>query len=157
MDDHLYRLVSPHRGYLEPSDGLFLYRRIAFTGQSIFFTRFHLNRKWTLLLEMWVIVHSTIVALECPQNIWSMFFFGFLGIFIITQMHGLNFTTLQKWVFTLLYLAGASVVAIQRGALFYTELPRIALIDYCGIFILAGILWLITKFTPVENSANAKG
>jgi len=33
---------------------------------------------------MWVIVHSTIVALESPQNIWSMFFFGFLGIFIIT-------------------------------------------------------------------------
>ena len=105
---------------------------------------------------MWVIVHSTIVALESPQNIWSMFFFGFLGISIITQMHGLNFTTLQKWAFTLLYLAGASVVAIQRGALFYTELPRIALIDYCGIFILAGISWLITKFTPVENPANAK-
>ena len=87
---------------------------------------------------------------------WGMFLFGFLGIFIITQMHGLNFTTLKKWVFTLLYLAGASVVAIQRGALFYTGLPRIALIDYCGIFILAGISWLITKFTPVENPANAK-
>jgi len=30
------------------------------------------------------------------------------------------------------------------------------LIDYCGVFILAGILWLITKFTPVENPENAK-
>ena len=106
---------------------------------------------------MWVIVHGAIVALESPYNIWGRFFFGFLGIFIIiSQMHGLNFTTLQKWVFTLLYLAGASVVAIQRGALFYIELPRIALIDYCGFFILAGILWLITKFNRVENSAYAK-
>ena len=76
--------------------------------------------------------------------------------FKVETTHGLNSNTLQKWAFTLLYLAGASVVAIQRGALFYTELPRIALIDYCGFFILAGILWLITKFTPVENPANAK-
>ncbi len=105
---------------------------------------------------MWVIVHGTIVALESPHNIWAMFFFGFLGIFIITQMHGLNFTTVQKWVFTLLYLAGASVVAIQPRPLFYTQLPRIALIDYCGIFILAGILWVIAKFAPVETPANAK-
>ena len=106
---------------------------------------------------MWVIVHGAIVALESPYNIWGRFFFGFLGIFIIiSQMHGLNFTTLQKWVFALLYLAGASVVAIQRGALFYTELPRNAFIDYCGFFILAGILWLITKFNRVENSAYAK-
>ena len=122
---------------------------------SLFFTRFHLNRKWTLLLEMWVIAHGTIVALESPHNIWGMFFFGFMGIFIITQMHGLNFTTLQKWGFTLAYLASASVVAVQRGPLFFTELPRIAVIDYCGVFILAGILWVIAKIVPGEAPSNA--
>ncbi len=122
---------------------------------SLFFTRFHLNRKWTLLLEMWVIAHGTIVALESPHNIWGMFFFGFMGIFIITQMHGLNLTTLQKWGFTFVYLASASVVAIQRGLLFFTELPRIPVIDYCGVFILAVILWVIAKMVPGEAPSNA--
>jgi len=82
-----------------------------------------------------------------------MFFFGFSGIFIITQMHGFNLTKFQKWGFTLLYLAGASVVAIQRGPLFYTELPRIAVIDYAGVFILAGILWVIAKIAPVDTKS----
>ena len=120
---------------------------------SLFFTLFHLNRKWTLLLEMWVIIHGTIVALESPHDIWGMFFFGFSGIFIITQMHGFNFGKIQKWGFALLYLAGASAVAIQRGPIFFTELPRIAVIDYVGVFILAGILWAIAKIVPADTKS----
>jgi hypothetical protein len=119
---------------------------------SLFFTRFHINRKWTLFLEMWVIVHGTLVALESANSeMWAMFFFGFSGIFIITQMHGFNFSKMQRWGITLLYLAGATIVAVQRGPLFYTELPRIAVIDYLGVFILAGILWVIAKVVPRES------
>jgi len=122
---------------------------------SLFFTHFHINRKWTLLLEMWVIVHGTVVALESPNNMWGMFFFGFAGIFIVTQMHGLNFTKLQKWGFTLLYLGGATLVAVKQGALFYTVLPRIAVIDFIGVFILAGVLWVITKIVPTQETKSS--
>ena len=88
-------------------------------------------------------------CLRKPAQYLGYVLFWFLG-------HFHHHPTVQKWVFTLLYLAGASVVAIQPGPLFYTQLPRIALIDYCGIFILAGILWVIAKFAPVETPANAK-
>ena len=57
---------------------------------------------------------------------------------------------------TLLYLAGATLVAIERGPLFYTELPRIAVIDYLGVFILAGILWVIAKIVPRESPARTE-
>ena len=121
---------------------------------SLFFTRFHVNRKWTLLLEMWVVVHGTLVALESEHpQMWGMFFFGFMGIFIVSQMHGLGLSKIQKWGLTLAYLGGATAVAWQRGPLFYTELPRIAVIDYAGVFILAGILWLIAKLVPAEPGA----
>jgi hypothetical protein len=121
---------------------------------SLFFTHFHINRKWTLLLEMWVIVHGTVVALESPNNMWGMFFFGFAGIFIVTQMHGLNFTKFQKWGFTLLYLGGATLVALKQGALFYTVLPRIAVIDFIGVFILAGVLWVVANIVPTQDTEN---
>ena len=122
---------------------------------SLFFTQFHVNRKWTLFLEMWVIVHGTLVALESDNNMWGMFFFGFSGIFIITQMHGLNFTKLHKWGFTLLYLVGATLVAIKQGPMFYTVLPRIAVIDFIGVFILAGILWVVARIVPSQDTENS--
>jgi hypothetical protein len=86
---------------------------------------------------------------------WGMFFFGFSGIFIITQMHGLNFTKLHKWGFTLLYLVGATLVAIKQGPMFYTVLPRIAVIDFIGVFILAGILWVVARIVPSQDTENS--
>ena len=119
---------------------------------SLFFTRFHINRKWTLFLEMWVIAHGSLVALESVNSeMWAMFFFGFSGIFIVTQMHGLSLSKRQRWAITFAYLGAASVVAYQRGPLFYTELPRIAVIDYTGVFVLAGLLWVIAKIVPKET------
>lgn len=56
----------------------------------LFLTTAHLNRFWRLSLEILVLVHGTAVALTQGEGFWSMFFFGFAGIFIITQMHGLR-------------------------------------------------------------------
>ena len=125
---------------------------------SLFFTRFHINRKWTLFLEMWVIVHGSLVALESNNpEMWAMFFFGFSGIFIISQMHGMGWGKGIRWGFALLYLGGASAVASSRGPMFYTELPRIAVIDYAGVFVLAALLWLIAKVVPPAQGKALKG
>ena len=35
-------------------------------------------------------IHGTLVAVMQGNGIWPMFLFGFAGIFVITQMHGLG-------------------------------------------------------------------
>ena len=43
-----------------------------------------------MTLELMVLVHGTLVAIAQGAGLWPMFFFGFGGIFVITQMHGLG-------------------------------------------------------------------
>ena len=59
---------------------------------SLFMTRAHTNRWWTVSLELLVAVHGTLVAVmnSGPGGQWPMFLFGFLGVFVLTQMHGLG-------------------------------------------------------------------
>jgi len=57
---------------------------------SLFLTRIHLNKWWMLVQEVSVAFHGTLFAIMQGNNIWPMFAFGFSGIFIITQMHGLG-------------------------------------------------------------------
>jgi hypothetical protein len=68
----------------------FLYMFLLLVQGSLFFTRSHVNRWWTLTLELSVAVHGTLVAVMStgPNRLWPMFLFGFLAIFVITQMHG---------------------------------------------------------------------
>ena len=67
---------------------------------SLFFTRYHVNRWWTVSLELLFVIHGAIVAayLMNPgeHEFWSMFLFGGVATFLITQMHGLGMTTRQK-------------------------------------------------------------
>jgi len=121
---------------------------------SLFFTRFHLNRIWTFVLEVWVVLHGTIVALESPHDLWGMFFFGFLGIFVVTQMYGLGLSRFQRWFLSLAYIAGAIALSLIKGPIFLTAVPRIPIIDYLGVFLLAGIIWGITKLIPTKSPSS---
>ena len=68
----------------------FLYMFLLMLQGSLFFTRIHVNRWWTVLMEVSVMIHGTLVAVMQGNGIWPMFLFGFAGIFVITQMHGLG-------------------------------------------------------------------
>ena len=123
---------------------------------SLLYTRVHLNRNWTTFLEAFVTLHGTLVAIYQGNGIWPMFFFGFLGIFVMTQMHGLK---VPKWVHWLIlggYGAGVVVVYSQRGFGNLYELVSIPLIEYAGVFAAAlltwGILWVIGQKTPLFKS-----
>lgn len=52
-------------------------------------TSWHFNIKWITLLEVFVAFHGAIVAIESGNNMWPMFFFGFMMMFIVTQMFGI--------------------------------------------------------------------
>ena len=70
----------------------FLYLFLQLLRGSLFLTRAHVNRWWTLVLvlEVAVLAHGALVAIMQGEGMWPMFAFGFGGIFVITQMHGLS-------------------------------------------------------------------
>jgi hypothetical protein len=119
----------------------FLYMFLLLVQGSLFFTRAHTNRWWTLTLEMLVIVHGVMVATMNADGNWHMFGFGLAGIFVMTQAFGLgwkrstNWTLLGAYLFTLLaFYSGwgwADFPRVLRIALgYYIAIPILALLIY---------------------------
>ncbi|HEU4324695.1 MAG TPA: hypothetical protein VFS21_16240, partial [Roseiflexaceae bacterium] len=125
----------------------FVYMFLLLVQGSLFLTRAHVNRWWTLALELMVLVHGTLVALaqSGTQGFWPMFFFGFLGIFIITQMHGLGLSVRVRWGLFALYAGLALWVYSWRGLDKINEIVRIPLIEYVCVLVLAGLIWLVVR------------
>lgn len=127
----------------------FLYMFLLFLQGSLFWTRVHINRWWTLVMEVAVLVHGTLVAVMQGNGLWPMFAFGFGGIFVITQMYGLGLSPLVEGQFIALYIGGALAVYSQLGWARLNEIVRIPLIEYVLVFALAwligGALWLVRK------------
>jgi len=82
----------------------FLYMFFLMLQGSLFFTRAHINPKWTIFTEVSVVVHGVMVAYLAGQD-WPQFFGGFLGMFVVTQMHGLGLSKNLRWGLGLAYLA----------------------------------------------------
>lgn len=56
---------------------------------SLLFQEDHKNRYWTLFVESFVTIHGLITAINQGGTIYLMFFFGFLGIFVLMQLWGM--------------------------------------------------------------------
>ena len=120
----------------------FLYMFLLLLQGSLFFTRVHLNKWWKLTQEVTVGVHGTLVAVFQGAGLWPMFAFGFAGIFIITQMHGLGWSKWLRGMITGFYIAAALFVYNSRGWIQLNEIIRIPFIEYLAVFIMAGLISL---------------
>lgn len=122
----------------------FVYMFLLLLQGSLFFTRSHTNRWWTLTLELLVVVHGTLVAVmnTGPDGLWPMFLFGFLGVFVISQMHGLGLARSTRWVLVVLHLGAAIAVYWTRSLTELDEIVRIPLIEYLVVAVLALLTWL---------------
>jgi hypothetical protein len=124
----------------------FFYMFLLLLQGSLFFTRIHINRWWTFTQEVIVLIHGTLVAIMQGNDLWPMFAFGFGGIFIITQMHGLGLSRITRWLFLITYIASALWVYSSRGWERLNEIIRIPAIDYLAVIILAALfgggLWI---------------
>ena len=120
----------------------FLYMFLLMLQGSLFFTRAHVNRLWTLALEVSVLVHGTLVAVMQGNGLWPMFAFGFGGVFVITQMHGVGWSRGVRAVIASLYVASALWVYSERGWDKLNEIVRIPLIEYLAVLLLAGLFGL---------------
>ena len=124
-----------------------LYTLLLLLQGSLFFTRTHTNRWWTLFLEIFVIIHGCLVALVTNADnqgpeVAARFLFGFLVIFVATQMYGVNFKTWHRWAFFAALII--SMVAFYQGRWeIIGDIMRIPLIEYLSIFVFALLIWLI--------------
>jgi hypothetical protein len=127
----------------------FAYMFLLFLQGSLFFTRYHINRWWTMSLELLFVVHGAFVAYFIMQKdqpgAWAMFFFGGVTLFLITQMHGLGLSRRGK-LFIALPLAGimATYYLLNPGTV--GLLPRVPMINYIGTILVLIVVWLLLRF-----------
>jgi hypothetical protein len=119
----------------------FFYMFLLLLQGSLFLTRIHTNKYWTVVQEVTVLIHGALVAVYQGNGIWPMFFFGFAGIFVLTQMHGLSLARWSKGLIFGAYLVSALAVYNFRGWNKAYELISIPLIEYASVAVLALLFW----------------
>ncbi|MCL6649268.1 MAG: hypothetical protein K6U89_13140, partial [Chloroflexi bacterium] len=129
---------------------------------SLMFTRAHLNPLWTTLLEVAVLPHGVLTALMRHPRNWSMFGFGFLAMFLLTQMQGLGLKVRDQ-----LLITGATLLAMlatyrRRWRAALSEPVRIPIIEYGVAAVLAGLIaarqWLADRRVrrPLSSAAEPR-
>ncbi len=113
---------------------------------SLFFTRIHVNKYWTFFQEFLVLIHGTLVAIESAWRLdtdpfWSMFFFGFATLVVVTQMWGLDLPSWANWAVIISFIAFA-IYTYNGNWSAANEIIRIPVIEYGLVFVLAGLIWL---------------
>lgn len=122
----------------------FFYVFLLLLQSSLVFTTAHTNRWWTLSLELLVAAHGTLVAVmnSGPDGAWPMFLFGFLTVFVLTQMHGLGLSATTRWALFAGFVAAVVVVYSWRGVDSLDEIVRIPMIEYLLVAVLVLLIWL---------------
>ncbi len=147
---------------MEPTSGHvigFFYMFLLLLQGSLFFTRIHTNRWWTFFQEAIVLLHGALVAVMQGNGMWPMFAFGFGGMLVITQMHGLGLPRWAKWAILIGYIAAALGVYAVRDLAMIHQITWIPIIEYLGVLVLAGIfaagLWVARRLkgTPAAVAA----
>jgi hypothetical protein len=121
---------------------------LLFLQGSLFFTRYHTNRWWTASLEMLFTVHGALVAyfiLQAGQDgPWSMFLFGGVTLFLITQMHGLGLSTKGKLIIATPLIAIMATFYMMNPDLVGLW-PRVPMINYIGTILVMITVWLLLR------------
>ncbi len=125
----------------------FFYMFMLFLQGSLFLTRYHINRWWTMFLEFFMVIHGTTVAYFALAGLeprWGQFLFGGLAVFLITQMHGVPFKGWQKILITALSVCGAAWYYLLRPESLQS-LGQGVFFRYVAVAICAGMIWLIMR------------
>lgn len=86
----------------------FFFMGLLFIQMVLAYTNLHVNKWWLLILESYVALHATIVAiaqwLDFGSNqMWQMFLLGFLAMIIFTYIHGLGLKNWVRWSIVIAY------------------------------------------------------
>ncbi len=127
----------------------FFYMFLLFVQFSLFHTKVHMNALWAFFLEFFVLIHGTFVAVQQQNNMWAMFAFGFGAMAVVTQIYGLKLRKQWIVIISTLYLVLALLVYSGLIIKYFqikdiNQIIRIPAIEYILVFILAGIMGLVS-------------
>ncbi len=113
--------------------------------------KIHLGRKWVTFLEIFVWIHGTLVAIESDfirqtgGTSWPIFFFGFFGMFALTQQFGL--TSNKKITYSILasYVAIAVITFSLIGWRYAYALAAIPMVEYLVALVAWGLFALVPR------------
>lgn len=88
----------------------FFYMFLLMLQMSLAYTRIHADIRWVTILESFVTLHGTAVALVAGQKLWSMFMFGFAMMFIVSGLYGVVKLKALRFAITLIYILAAVLV-----------------------------------------------
>ena len=151
------RIVREYHGYFfswatiytfwyHPTEGTighlagFFYMFMLFVQSALIFNRAHINKYWTVTLEVFVLIHGALVALFQGNAMWPMFAFGFGAMFFLVQMYGLGLNTWTKRILWLIFIIlSVGTYAYMDRLSNIHEILRIPMLDYMMI----GLIYLI--------------
>jgi hypothetical protein len=129
----------------------FFYTILVMVQGSLMFTRVHLDTNWKFLLEILVLPHAIAIAWFQGPALVAMFGFGFMVLFLCTQMHGLKLPLWAKSAFTISFLLMvAFTYFVAREPSMINEVIRVPMIEYLSIIAIygvwLGVTWVIKRF-----------
>jgi hypothetical protein len=164
LPTELVELVQRYHGYIfswgtvytfwyHPMEGKghfllgFYHALLLFVQSSLMFTRAHLDRRWTVALELMVLPHAVVTAVINRNKLIPMFFFGFTGMALIAQMPSFPMSRQARLSVYAAYLAAAIVVYGRRGSLRKIhEIFHVAILEYGVVGALALLALLFRQF-----------
>ncbi|MGI9342251.1 MAG: hypothetical protein ACR2QV_05340 [Gammaproteobacteria bacterium] len=144
----------------------FAYMMLLLLQCSLFFTRFHTNRWWTVSLEFLFVVHGSMVAyfiMNQPGHApWAYFLFGGISTFLIIQMHGLGLSTKAKLAIAAPLVLGMIAFYIWIGAPGeILGIPNLTFIMYAGTLAVGLVVWILMGVAKLvsgqQNQASGSG
>lgn len=136
----------------------FLFMFLLMLQMSLAYTKIHTEIKWVTVLESFVTIHGTVVALVAGQVLWSMFLFGFAMMFIVAGMYGVVRHKALRIAFTVAYFAMA--VLVYSGVLGtgyqISQIHQIFWIPatlYGLVFVFAGIYHFAMKLIEKKKTS----
>lgn len=121
----------------------FLYMFLLLLQGSLFYTRIHLNHYWKVVSEISVVAHGVMVAILAGQQ-WPQFFGGFLGMFVVTQMHGLGLSKATRWTMGLAYIGAIlAIYSLTEGIARSYMVTLIPLVEFALVAIVSLLVWLV--------------
>ncbi len=121
----------------------FLYMFLLFIQIQLVGTKMHLNKIWIVLLESFVTIHGTLITVYKHNEIWPMFLFGFLAMFVFTQAYTWKMRPQYKWLIVVVYAVSVLLVyGTIRGFEHIYEITFIPVALYGGAAALVLIGWI---------------
>ena len=127
----------------------FVYMFLLFIQLSLFNTKQHFNVKWIVLLEVFVALHGALITVykenlnmmeSSSDHVWAMFLFGFLVMFVLTQMYTFKWSKAINWLISILFIGAVALVyGFIRGFNHIFEISFIPVALYGGVLLLLAV------------------